>query len=361
MRRSRGSRRSTGSTRCSCRRCSTRSSARRASSSSGRKGRSRPWWARPCSRSPPPEAARPRSSPPLSPCSSAPVFCSPGSRGSAGWRTTSRALCSWATSTESRSCSSAGSSASSSGVPIDASKPIGQVVDAIQELGDGEQDDRARQRRRARRAAGRSLLHAPAPRRAGRRARVDPRLVGPRSRGPRRGDRRPDPVRPAELRDPEPAGRRRGRPHTGRDRDLPRQLRRRHPHGEELRGKAQPAHPREPGAARVLGHERGGRPHAGLPARRQRVAHHRERRDGREDADRRPRRGRRGRARAPLLHRADAVPPEGRARRRDRLGRDRPRRPRRLARAAARQPLRARDRRSRRSSASSCWGCYKRS
>ena len=43
-----------------------------------------------------------------------------------------------------------------------------------------------------------------------------------------------------------------GRPRAGRDRDLPRQLRRRDPHGEELRGKAEPARPGEPGAARVL-------------------------------------------------------------------------------------------------------------
>ena len=89
-----------------------------------------------CSRSLPPEAARPRCSPPCSPCSSPPASCSPGWRGSGGWRTTSRARCSWATSTELPSCSSAGSSASCSGSTSTPSKPIGQVVDAVRELGE---------------------------------------------------------------------------------------------------------------------------------------------------------------------------------------------------------------------------------
>ena len=64
-----------------------------------------------------------------------------------------------------------------------------------------------------------------------------------------------------------------------------------------------------------------------IPARRERLAHDGERPDGSAHADRRSHRGRCGRARARVLHRADAVPAEGGARRGHRLGGDRAHRP----------------------------------
>ncbi len=99
---------------------------------------------------------------------------------------------------------------------------------------------------------------------------------------PRRRRRRRDPRRAAELRDPDAAARRRRRARAGGDRDLPRQLRRRDPHGEDVRREAEPARAGEPGAARVRGVERRRRRHAGLPARSERLAHDGERPDGRD-------------------------------------------------------------------------------
>ena len=139
------------------------------------------------------------------------------------------------------------------GIDIDASKPIGQVVEALQELGEVSGTTLARQHRRARSHVRAAASFSRASRCADRRRHLDRRVLGSRPRRSRCRRARPDPLGVAERRDPDAAPRRRRRTRARRDRDLPRQLRRRNPHREDVRREAEPVRAGEPGAPRLLG------------------------------------------------------------------------------------------------------------
>ena len=141
-------------------------------------------WARPCSRSPPPEAARPRSWPPSSPC-----LCSllPARLGRAARLAGALLLAPGARGLPPRSrgrarLRTARQAAGSRHRRHEADRAVGGRDPGARQR---ERDDRHRQRHCARRASRRSLLPSQTPRRADRRACIDPRVMGRRPRGPR--------------------------------------------------------------------------------------------------------------------------------------------------------------------------------
>ena len=278
-------------------------------------------------------------------CSSARASWWRASPAWAGSPTTSPGRCCSGTSTASRSCSSSPSWRSCSGSTSTAGDPLPQLVEVVRDLGDLHGATVVVGAISLAILLGLRFLAAEGAGGAARGRRRDRGFGGARPRRRRRRGRRHDPLRPPGAAYPVAVAGGCAHAAPGRDRHLPRLLRRRSPHGALLRGQARPAHPRRPGAARHGRGAGGRRRHPGPADRRQRLTDRGQRRDGRAQPDRRPA-GRGGRrARAALPDRPDRRPAEGRARRDHRRRRGRARRAGGVAEAVGDRPRRARDRR----------------